>query len=82
MEEEKKEKEQIELFEKRNYRFSNDVTFEFDIDVSEPEKALVEIADFKELMIEAVKKLDTLKEEFVAKIEKQKQVEKPVKQSD
>lgn len=67
---EAKEKEVvIECFEKRNYRFQNDVTFEFDIDVSNPETALAEIADFKALMVEATNKLDTLQKEFAAKLE-------------
>lgn len=72
MEEEKKA--ELECQEKRSYRFQNDVTFEFDIDVSKPETALAEIADFKELMIEATKKLDTLQKEFATKIEKPKEI--------
>lgn len=69
---EKKEEKKIEIekFEKREFRYQNDVTFEFDIDVSKPETALAEIADFIDLMKVATKDLETLKVEFAKQIEK------------
>lgn len=69
MAEEKKEIA-IEKFETRKFRYSNDVTFEFDLEVSNPETALAEITDFIELMKVATTDLQTLRESFAKEIEK------------
>lgn len=69
---EKKEQPQIEKTETRSYKYLNDesnVAFEFEIDVSKPEIALAEIADFKELMSKAIKDLTILSKEVAKDIE-------------
>ncbi len=69
MEEEKKEKK-IETLETRKFQYSNNVNFEFDIEVSKPELAVAEITDFMELMKRAITDLEKLREGYVKKIEK------------
>lgn len=63
-------KKEIERYEKRNFKYINEVEFEFDIDVSNPDNALVEIADFIELMSKATEDLRELQKTFASKIEK------------
>ncbi len=74
-------KVEIEKFEKRTFRYANDVTFEFDIDVSNPETALAEITDFIELMTVATKELQKLKVEFAKQIDKPEEKSKTSKGS-
>ena len=68
-----KEKETPIIYnEKRTLNFQNDVVFEFELDVSTPEAAVTEIADFIALMEEAKTKLTALQKEFAGKFEKPK----------
>lgn len=71
MAEEKKveEKKEINKWESRKFRYTNDVTFEFDIEVSEPALAIAEITDFIDLMARATKDLVTLRDQFQKQLE-------------
>lgn len=62
--------------EKRTFRYSNDVVFEFDLDVSEPESAVAEITDFLHLMKIATKDLEEIRGDFAGKMKEQKEEEK------
>lgn len=79
MAEEKKEekKSEVERFETRKFRYSNEVTFEFELEVSEPEAAVAEITDFIDLMARATKDLVTLRDNFQKKIEPKEKEKKP-----
>ena len=74
---EEKEKKKVEVFETRQFKYANEVEFEFSVDVSKPELAVAEITDFLELVTLAVKDLGKLREEFVKMIEKPKAKEAP-----
>lgn len=78
MAEEKKEetKNEIERFETRKFRYSNEVTFEFELEVSNAEAAVAEITDFIDLMARATKDLTELRDHFQKQIEP-KEKEKP-----
>jgi hypothetical protein len=65
-----KETNEIEKYETRRFRYSNQVTFEFDLDVSDPESAVAEITDFIELMKLATNDLEALRKDFATKVEK------------
>jgi hypothetical protein len=69
-EQEQEPVKEIERFERRNYKYSNEVTFEFDIDVSDPDTAIIEIADFIGLMAKATEDLRALQKTFTSRIEK------------
>jgi len=69
-EEKQEEKTQIETLETRKFQYSNNVNFEFDIEVSKPELAVAEITDFMELMKRAITDLEKLRETYIKKIEK------------
>ena len=69
----KDEQKEIEKFETRKFRYSNEVTFEFDVEVSNPEAAVTEITDFIDLMKLAIKDLTELREGFVKKVENPKE---------
>lgn len=76
-EETKKEDKVVERRETRTFRYTSEVTFEFDVDVSKPETAVAEITDFIELMKSATSDLEAVRKEFAAKLEKPKETEKP-----
>ena len=83
MAEEKKEEKTVPVrSETRSFKYSNEVVFEFDIDVSEPELAIAEITDFISLMEMGIKDLTELRATFAKKIEKpeQKKKEEPKKE--
>ena len=71
MSEEKQQIEEVERKEIRRFCYSkdeNDLNFDFEIDVSNPELALAEISDFKDLMAQAFHDLDVLSKKFASKI--------------
>ena len=77
---EQKEVKQVKREETRNFVYSKEdstIEFGFDIDVSNPKVALVEIADFKELLSRAGEDLAKLSKVFSDKLEKE---EKPEEQ--
>ena len=78
MAEEKKEetKNEITRFETRKFRYSNEVTFEFELEVSEPKTAVTEITDFIELMARATKDLVGLRDHFQKQLEPKEKKEK------
>lgn len=78
MAEEKPKEKKVEITrnETRTFKYCNDVCFEFEMTVSNPETALAEIADFLALMEVASTELKELKKEFAAKIEKPKEKKK------
>ena len=79
-EQKQEEIKQTDRNETRRFRYSNnenDVSFEFEIDVSIPETALAEIADFKELMTQSINDLTELSKEFAKKIDKPAKEQKP-----
>lgn len=82
MAEEKKEveeKKQIEKLETRKFRYTNDVTFEFDLEVSDPALAIAEITDFVDLMARAEKDLVALRDQFQKQLEPKEEKKKEVK---
>ena len=71
MPEEKQQIKEIDYKEIRHFYYSkdeNDLSFDFEIDVSNPELALVEISDFKDLMAQAFNDLDVLSEKIALKV--------------
>ena len=78
MSEEKKEEVKTTRSEKRSFEYTNDdsgISFNFDIDVSDKEVALVEIADFAELMAAAMHDLKNLAKQFTPKEKKDEKKE-------
>jgi len=74
MNEEKQQIEEVECKETRHFHYSREeLSFEFNIDVSNPEIALAEISDFKDLMAQSFNDLENLRKEFASKIEKPKE---------
>ena len=78
MTKEKPQLENVERSETRKFSYSNEVSnlnFEFEIDVSSPERALAEISDFRDLMAQSFNDLELLGKEFASSIEKPKKEE-------
>lgn len=61
---------EIQRVEKRTFKYSNEQTFEFELDVSNPDTALIEIGDFLTLLAKATEDLRVLQKTFASKIEK------------
>lgn len=81
---EQKEVKQVKREETRNFVYSKEgstTEFGFDIDVSTPKIALVEIADFKELLLRAGEDLTKLSKVFSDKLEKEEKPEENKKTS-
>lgn len=71
MSEEKQQIKEVDCKEVRRFCYSkdeNDLNFDFEIDVSDPELALAEISDFKDLMARASNDLDILSEKIALKV--------------
>ena len=76
MTEEKQQIKEIDYKEIRHFYYSkdeNDLSFDFEIDVSNPELALAEISDFRDLMAQAFHDLDTLSKKIASKIGQKKE---------
>ena len=74
MSEEKQQIEEVDCKETRRFCYSREeLSFDFEIDVSDPEIALAEISDFKDLMAQSFHDLEILGKEFASKIEKPKE---------
>ncbi len=79
---EEKKLENVECKKTRSFHYSNkenEVGFEFEIDVSNPEIALAEISDFMDLMAQSFQDLKELQNEFAVKIEKKEEPKKEQK---
>ena len=69
MNEEKQQIEEVDCKETRRFCYSREeLSFDFEIDVSDPELALAEISDFKDLMAQAFHDLDVLSEKIALKV--------------
>ncbi len=62
-------KKEIEKHETRKFRYSNEVTFEFDIEVSNSKTAIAEITDFLDLMERVKEDLEGLRDRFQKTLE-------------
>lgn len=69
---ETKKEEEVLRREIRQFRYSSEVSFEFEVDVSNPEGAIAEITDFMGLLMQAHKELEDLRGEFSSKLDKEK----------
>lgn len=73
-----KEEKTINREETRTFKYSNAVTFEFEVEVSEPNAAIAEITDFMELLEKAKSDLTKLRDTFQKQIGPKEKEEKSV----